>query len=91
MQVVAGTEGEENRSLLLCLEKPLKTFSLKSDSSLADTMQWPPQLPALTMSFLWIPPPSLPTPPFFFSFLSLSFFFFNRVNVLFFVVSFMVH
>lgn len=77
MQVVAGTEGEENRSLLLCLEKPLKTFSLKSDSSLADTLQWPPQLPALTMSFLWIPPRSPPTPPFFFSFLSLSLFFFK--------------
>lgn len=55
MQVITGTEEEENRTLLLCLEKPLKTFSLKSDSSLADTLQWPPQLPALTKSSLWNP------------------------------------
>lgn len=54
MQVVTGTEEEENKTLLLCLEKPPKAFSLKSDSSLTDTLQWPPQLPS-TKCFHWIP------------------------------------
>lgn len=30
LQLVTGTEEEENMTLLVCLEKPQRTFSLKS-------------------------------------------------------------